>query len=557
MRRLTTWGLALTAALTLGTLAAAPAQAAGGSTLTVSVVTPAGSPVQGASVTATSTAPGSYPGYGYTGNDGKATIDDLDPGSYTVTAEGYLGSYHYNLSGSVTVGASAVSTTLKIAAAGVSGKVTAGGSPVKNTGVILSPATGKASDQYASTDASGRYSLFGIAPGRYTVQVSASTWQAPYFLATYYGNTVREPEATIVTVTSGSERAGTDIAVKADAGVSGKVVTSAGKPASGVYVYGENLDRAGYASAQTDASGSFTLHGLASGPVQLTTWSNTATVDATATKKVTTVTGKTVAAGTLRLGKAKATGSISGVVKNKAGKKSPAYVVTLPTKADPFGASSDAISKSKGKFTIKNLLPGRYKVAVAGTNTYKTVTVRAKKTTKAGTLVKPKGTTISGVVKTSSGKAAKKVNVWAQDSLGTYLGSTTTSAKGKYTIKGAWKGKYTVVVGSTRTDLTATKAVTVRKGHKAKANLRLVKGRTVTATVAAGAKKLAGVTVTSVSGSYAYGTTGTSGRVVLRPLERKTTTLEAQDPYTGGYLDGKVKISSKATTAKISLKSRG
>jgi len=553
MRRLTIWGAALAAALMLGTLSAAPALADAGSTLTVSVVTPAGSPVAGASVTATPSAPDSYSGYGYTGNDGKAVIDDLDLGSYTVTAEGYLGSYHYDLSGSVTVSSSTAATTLKITAAGVSGKVTLAGAPVANTSVLVSPAVGKAAGQYGFTDGSGRYSVLGITPGTYTVQVLSSSWQAPYFLATYYGDTVREPDATVVTVTAGKERTSIDIAAKADAGLSGKVVSPDGKPVSGASVYATNLDRAGYGSATTDASGAFTLHGVVSGKVTL----SASTKALSAQKKTTVTDGRVTSVGTLKLAKAPATGAVTGVLKNKAGKKTPAYVTALSSKTMNYGNGAGPLTKKKNRFTIKNLAPGTYRIAVTGTNTYRTVKVRAHKTTKVGTLVRAKGTTISGKIKTSKGKPAKKREVYVYDSLGTSLGFATTNAKGKYSIKGATSGRYTVVATQSKTDLSTAKTITVRKGHKAKASIRTVRGRTVTVTAAVGSAKAAGVYVsTSSADSYASGTTNGAGTARLRPLARTTQTLVASDPYVGGYVTTTVKVSKKAKKAVVHLRSR-
>jgi len=552
MRRLTTWGLALVAALTLGTLAVAPAQAVPSSTLTVSVITSSGTAVPYASVTATPSTPDSYPSYGSTGEDGKAVIDGLEPGAYTVAAEGYLGSYRYTVSGSVTISSSAASLTLTVVAAGISGKVTFAGAPVKNTTVLLSPVHG-GEDQYAFTDTSGRYSQLGIAPGGYVVSVWASSTQAPYYLSTYYGGTVREPDATVVTVVAGKERSGIDIAAKADGGVSGKVVSRDGKPVAGASVYATNLDRAGYGYATTDSAGAFTLHGVVSGKV---------TVSASA-KKLSTVknakvtTGHVTNAGTFTLAKAKATGSVAGVLKNKAGKKSPAYVTALASTPTNYGNGAGPFTKKKSRFTIKNLLPGTYRIAVAGANTYKTVKVRAHKTTKVGTLVHVKGSTIAGKVRTSKGKPAKKREVYLRDSLGTVAGYARTNAKGRYSIRGAVSGRYTVVAGQSGTDLATARTVTVRKGHKAKANIRSQRGRSVSVTAVAGKAKVSGVTVSTLdSDTYGTGTTGTTGVAKVKPLGHATQTLVASDPYVGGYVSSKVKISKKTKKAVVHLRSR-
>lgn len=421
---------------------------------------------------------------------------------------------------------------------GVTGSVTYANKPVDGAFVYAYKANGEFASS-TMTDAAGKYSI-SLPAGSYRVQVSNYLLSGPAeFLETYAGGTVRSPDATLVKVASG-KAVTANIKPVAGATVRGKVVDSKNRPVKGAYVSASNNTRAGFASATTDAKGNYELRGLATGKVTVWAGHKNANGTVTATAKQ----GSSKKAKTVKIKSAKQ-GTITATVKNlKVGDT----IWLYDTKAK---YSFQIATAEKKTVKIKQkIAPGTYRVVVGGTNkASKAVTVRAKKTAKAGTLKAPsKRTKIYGTVKGSNGKVLAGATVWASDSYGTWFGSAVSSKKGKYTITGAVSGKYTVsVVDNKAKNAETSKSVTVKKGKKAKKNVKMRKGYTITGTVKYKSKPVAGVDVRADYGQMS--TTSSKGKFKLTGIGKGKVFLSTYDPFTGGYLNA-----SKTVTVKKNAK---
>jgi len=452
------------------------------------------------------------------------------------------------LAAALVVGLTGVGTAVAddVATTTITGKVTSGGTPVANASVRVFTPGSPESTRYTTTDETGTYVLdYGLTGGSYVVAAENWIWegsdfQTADFLTTYSGNTVREPDAKAVTVAEGGS-ATANIAVVPGATVKGKIVDSKGKPVKGAWVSAYNTTRHGsdYADA-TDANGNYVLKGLATGKVEISSsvWNTKSTSSGTVT--VAAKQGATVTAKTLRMDKV-TFGTITGKVK---GLKKGDTVWVYDTKLK-YSYQVGAAEK-KGSLKVKeNLAPGTYRLVVGGTNVAsKAVTVKAKKTSKAGSLKAPKKRTkVTGKIKGSNGKALKTAWVSLVDSYGTYLPGAGTNKKGKYTIKGVYSGAYTVSASdSTGKNAWTSAKITVTKGKNAKKNLKLGKTYKVTGTVKHAGKAVEGA---NVSASGAWATTGADGKFVLTGVVGGKQTFSVYDPYTGGYLNVNAKVTVK------------
>lgn len=272
--------------------------------------------------------------------------------------------------------------------------------------------------------------------------------------------------------------------------ITGKVLNAQGKASANLMVTAIATNRFGLASALTDENGCYTLSGLPAGTYQVTATSFIEGDDdgpgidrGVASKSVKVATGRNSVARTIRLhapltGTSTITGKVTGDTSVYRGNNA----LTLVSK--PFTMFGNI--GPKGTVKVGHLPAGTYKVFLNGTNSYRTVKVAKGKSKSFGTMKRAKGTTISGTVKTTSHKAAKKVRVFIRDAAGTLLGSDKTNSKGRFSIPGATSGKYTItLITNGRRGLAPTpKTVKVSKGKKRTVNLTLrhsatIKGKVV------------------------------------------------------------------------------
>ena len=525
-----------------------PAQAATATqgSVTVKVTAPGGAPIESASVAVTALT-GWEGDWGSTDSAGSFRTENLDPGSYHVEATVWTGGGQFTAKKTVTITANRDSAeTLVVNGIQVlSGKVTKSGKALAKGSATVASSSG---DSYTAEIKNGSYRAL-VAPGKtYTVTIYPE-YPSPAFLTTYSGSTVREVDATKINVTA-SAPATANIAVYAKLGkITGVVKDAKGKPVAGASVWVSATNRTGYGNATSAANGRYTIEGLPAGRYEVSASKGTSssysaakgksyTVKAGATTK-TAVTVRSLPKGAITL-KVKASSSVW---------KRPAGVcATAMTSKGAWGYAC-ADKKSK-KLTINGLAAGTYKVALDGTNqTYKIVVKKNRTTTRSVT--RPTGTSVSGTVRSSSNKVLANALVVISDANGTRLGSAMTSSKGRYTVPGAVKGTYVVDVAPAKASsgAYAGKKFTVKKGKKATANVRLVKGASISGKITTtSGKGIAGmnVYVVGANGGVYYATTNAKGQYKVSGLLKGTYQVSSRDTYLGGYYNTK---STKVTVA--------
>ncbi|RZJ10673.1 MAG: hypothetical protein EOP39_08205 [Rubrivivax sp.] len=204
--------------------------------------------------------------------------------------------------------------------------------------------------------------------------------------------------------------------------------------------------------------------------------------------------------------------------------------------------------------TFEQLPAGTYTVALQGANSAKKVTVKKNKTTKLS-MTRAAGTTLSGKITDSKGKAVKDAWVGVRDANDTWLNAYTNS-KGVYKVTGVTTGTYRVESDGVYESTDALTAKSVKlTGKKATVNIKLTKGSTLTGKVVnSKGKAVAGVQVSVYSGNtWATTTTNAKGVYKLQGLLAGKYKLSTYDPYDGGYFHGmsSTKSVAKAKTATV------
>jgi protocatechuate 3,4-dioxygenase beta subunit len=523
-------------------------------TVTVTVQAPGGAPLENVWVSV------SGPGWasGSTTAQGTFSSGELTPGTYDITAELWT-PVQSTQTKTVTIAANADSTaTIEFPGVQViKGSVTAGGKNVTSGNVTVYSSEGAYVTSAAVT--SGAYQLLVKSGASYTVQASPD-WSNPTktWLSTYAGSTVREVDSTPVKV-SASAPSTVNIAAYNKVGkISGRVVDASGKPAKNAYVSAYALNRAGSASVTTDAKGNYTLTGLPADSYNIT-----ASTSTTSSKqaKIKVSSGKTAKA-SLKLLKPK-TYKSKVILTLKAPsalvKAGNACATLIDSKG--YWAARDCLTGSEKKITFTNLAAGKYKIALDGANTSKSVTVKTSKTVKTS-MTRAAGTTVSGKVTTSTGKALAKAWVYVTDGNDTSLRGVETDSKGRYKISGILKGSYEVQAAPIKASQGAvTTKKFASKGKKLTANVALKKGATITGKIVdSKGKPIAGVSVNAYSNSLwgANAMTNAKGVYVLEGLTAGKYTVATYDQYFGGYFNGKtttsVSTGKKVTAKTIKLK---
>lgn len=536
MRKSLSLAAAVAAALVLGLVGAAPATAADTYTVTVKVTNSSGTPLPSAYVELYTSTDGWVDGESVDAA-GVASFSAVAAGSYKATANVYASGASRTASSALTVGTADVAATVAIPGVTlVTGTLKSGSSLVKNLPLSFT-GVGSTTDEYgyAQTNASGRFTADNLKPGSYVV--AAETYGTNY-LQTFYGNTVRRPDAKVLTVKSGVTTSAS-IAVKVGAKVTGKVVDSKGKPVKNVSVSANSLSRYGYAYATTNANGVYVLKGLPSGKVGVYADRQSGATFVSGSTTVSAVQGSSRTAKTIKL-KAAGSAKITGKIKTAGSKVTAQGVSLLNSKKLPIAWTH---ATSSGKVTFAGLKAGTYTVAVDGSNLTKKVKVSSGRTKSFGTISRGKLTTVKGVVKTSAKKAAKGVYVYLTDAQGTQAGAAQTDSKGRYKIKGLVSGTYYVWASPNGgKDYAVSVKLTVKKGKSVTKNLTFSKGSTLTGYVKHGSKGVKGVSVTA---GAAYAVTNASGKYTLTGVAPGKTAVSVTDPYTGGYHNASKKVTVK------------
>lgn len=415
----------------------------------------------------------------------------------------------------------------------VSGKVSLAGKGVMNASVSLGYLT------------SGNGSYEGpIEPGTYVPYVVGGDTQ-PYF-TTYYGGTVRKPDAAKLVVKKGYS-ATANIALVSAAQVSGTVVDRSGRPLSHVEIHASNLDRAGAATAATDLYGRYTLRGLASGRVQIWAADDSGELPAFGSRVVTAVQGSPVTGVKVAVAD---DAVVYGQIKTPGSNVTYQDISLVDSNGEWYGTYRPY---SDGFVGFAGLPAGTYYVHVDGSNIRKQVVVKAHQQVSFGTITRGAQTTVKGVVRTAAGKPAVSALVVVSDKYGTAYATTRTSSTGTYSIKGAVSGSYTIsVTPKYGTDAWTSAAVTVTAGQWLVKDLKLGVGATVTGVVL-NAKGAPAVSVKVETSDGRSAKTNAAGAYTLTGLRSGYNRIWISDPsYVGGYRDASTSVTAKTSmTVKV------
>ncbi|MDZ7729951.1 MAG: carboxypeptidase regulatory-like domain-containing protein [Natrialbaceae archaeon] len=363
-----------------------------------------GADLSGATVTIDSTGQSAT-----TDANGTYTIADVAPGSYNLTAS--LANYSDATATNVTVGPGEAVTDVNLTLVELNGTVS-GTVTNSSDGTALANATVEVvgTDQTATTDATGNYTITDVVPGTYDVQAAA-----PGYVA----------ETQNVTVPANGTATANFALDPAEGTVTGTVLDNSGSPVEDVTI------EAGNTSTTTGAAGSYTL-GVAFGNYTVTAEktgydNDTATVTVNATTTPVTQNFTLVAQN----------GSISGTATDQDGTALGSVTVTI----DSTGQS--AMTDANGTYTLANVSPGTYNLTASlanysdATATNVAVGPGEDVTDVNVTLVAQNGSISGTITDADTGAAIDNASVTLE------TGQTaTTGATGAYTITNVVPGTY-------------------------------------------------------------------------------------------------------------------
>lgn len=504
------------------------------------------------------------------------------------------------------------------ASAAVTGRITGivtsakTGAPIEGISVTLLGAFDPLADyNYVTsgyTDVGGRYSFTRVPAGDYRVLFDdySEDWDEDYvdpldeeYLSQFYGGEPGDYEGNVEPTTVGTTTRTVDQALTIGGKYTGRVLTSAGKPAAGVDVFatGEE-DLFDGAETTTLSNGTFTLTGLAFGEWKIFTYpTKTAPVSAVVPAAL-TASRPTVKVPTIT----QSVGSfLTGRVLTAEGK--PAADVSIS--AEPASGAitlgtyltGTSLTNSKGEYKVGPLLPGTYAPraeSFGGDDSSDEYAVeylggsrdrylaRTVSITKPGSTVTrefrlAKKTSLSGVVYTPAGVRAKNVPVmaWQLDGTGTAdedfsaEASVVTNSKGQYEIDSLAPGSYVAGFGlkTTSSGAPVSRTTVLHSGKNTiftrLAAITKVTGKVTTSSGAA----LKGVEVTAIplddtecpEGGYSFraedlgspSVTSATGSYSI-PLPAGTWALRFTDPagrVATSYLGGGTSPTAEETTA--------
>ena len=413
-----------------------------------------------------------------TASDGTYTITGLKPGDYRVQVhieKGSLAGEFYDNTSSwdeatrVTVGAGQTTSGINFslgAGGDISGVVlkASDSSPVANADVWADGYDGGGGSG-TRTAADGTYTITGLAPGDYRVQVNAGQ----SLVHEFYNDTTNWEQAARVTVVSGQNTTSTDFSLAGGGSISGKVVRdSDGTPVANADVHAGTFECCGGNGTRTAADGTYTITGLAQGDYRVQVHADDQalagefyndTAEWNQADRVTVIAGQATTSTDFSLASG---GSISGIVTRDSDGTPVADVDIWANSYQCCSAGSGTRTAKDGTYTISGLASGDYRVQVhvetqglAGEfynnttdwNQATKVTVTAGQTTSAINFSLGAGGSISGVVlKDSDSSPVANVDVWANGYDGGGGSGTRTAKDGTYTISGLASGDYRIEV---------------------------------------------------------------------------------------------------------------
>ena len=451
------------------------------------------------------------------------------------------------------------------------------------------------------TDSAGQYSFNRVVEGDYRLYYSDYNQydydeDAVFYIEQFHGGEPGDYSGDVDSITVGGTPVTVDEQLSISGTYTGKVLTSAGKPAAGVSVYALAEGETDYENwgeyAETAKNGTYTLTNLPYGKFTVHTYEDGSTPAASVSPAPLSASDVTVTVPTITLSK----GSyLTGRVLTADGK--PAKNVYMAAQ-DVNGSTTglDALvgvtmSNSKGEYKVGPLLPGTYAPAAVtpgsvnferqylggSTDLYlaRTVTIARPGTTVTREFRLAKRSKVTGVVTNASGKAAQDVAVLAIQSDGTgslddsyaSVDLGVTNAKGQYSIPGLNPGSYdTIFVSETNAPGAPVEKLVVLKPGTTTVNARLGAVTTVSGVVTSSTgAALKGVTVEAVPvsdntecgflSSFPFGgnepakTTATGAYSIILPEgDWALRFTDTAGRVTTGYLGGGAYRDDSATT---------
>jgi hypothetical protein len=472
-------------------------------------------------VTAYDTVTGNRVSYGNTDATGAYTISGLATGSYKLRFTspynaGYITQWYNNkadLTSATAVPVSAPGTTSGIdvalvKGARITGKITdsSNGAVIQGARVSVYDAASGSWIGDAYTDATGTYTVTGLASGNYKVRftgssgtaspsipapspaspappaaggyISLSSTSNTGYLSQWYSGKTDQSSANIVTVTAPGTTGGIDAALTKGGAITGKVTDStSGAGIQGVYVYVYDAGSGGSVGyGSTDAAGAYTISGLATGSYKLRfsgpynagyigQWYNNKADQTSVTAVQVTAPDTTTGIDVAMVKGGSITGRITDSVTG-------AGILGIFTGV--YDATTGAwvncsyMIDTSGVYTITGLASGSYKLRFSGSSSSgyigqwygnkadqasaTTITVTAPATTSGIDVAMAKGGSISGRVTDSlTGGPVTGAYLEAIDrSTGDSAANASTDQNGAYTLTGLSTGSYVLRVDASQ-----------------------------------------------------------------------------------------------------------
>src|SRR5207248_444994 len=212
---------------------------------------------------------------------GHYSIAGLATDSYSVQfsdcgGTGYVTQFYNNQSSfssanpvSVTAGATTANINAAMVLGGtITGTVTdnaATPAPLANICVDAMPSIVGGSGGFAQTDASGSYTIVGLATASYSVQFSDCDNGG--YVTQYYNNQPNQSSANLVSVTVGATTANINAAMMQGGSIAGTVTNSAATPVALASICVSARSSSGDTNGftETDSAGNYSIRGLATG----------------------------------------------------------------------------------------------------------------------------------------------------------------------------------------------------------------------------------------------------------------------------------------------------
>lgn len=322
-----------------------------------------------------------WSGMAVSGPDGSYAVHALPAGTYRVEfgescgpnhqfyPQWYLNQSSFNSATPVNVTSGAATHGINqqlIAGGSISGTITdSSGSSLAGMcafpmGTKQEPVTG-----VQPTDSSGHYSVAGLVPGQYRVLFSDCS--GGNYVQQWYQNATYQ-SAKLVTVSSGADTTNVSALMQLGGSISGTVTDQSNRPLDRIYVAANN--QSGFGSgAQTAADGTYTMHGVPTGPNRLyfvdftgdhvgQYYNNHADPSAADQVSVSANANTPGINASLAAG-----GAIAGTLKDSSGNPAVGYcVLSYPSTSSQYSYLGSGCADSAGAYTVHGIPAGNAKV---------------------------------------------------------------------------------------------------------------------------------------------------------------------------------------------------